>query len=159
QGVTLGSGTSLFAVGSVSLTPGDDPDPAHIPTPTTLVGSSQAQSFVRGLVAVPSASATTTLTSNATLSVATRVVIGSGENTNVVAAPGPPSAAAKGIGHGYELGFIPVTDGTSSTSTSPTSQVTLNGTITAGVYHELNITIPDAKNAGIYSNANAVTVN
>ena len=60
-----------------------------------------------------------------------------------------PSAAATGIGHGYELGFIPVTDGHSSKSTPTSSTLTLNGTVTAGIYHELSITIPNDGSAPI----------
>jgi hypothetical protein len=56
--------------------------------------------------------------------------------------------SAKGIGHGYELFFIPITNGSSSTSTPSSSNVTINGNVTAGVFHTLNITIPNDQSAG-----------
>ena len=114
---------------------------------TIIDGSSDAQSYARGLIGIPIAHATTTLTSNATLIVCANDVIQSGENTDLAADTGTPVATAKGIGHGYELFFIPVTNGSSSTSTPTSSTVTMNGTVTAGIFHTLNITIPDDHSA------------
>src|SRR5207247_8316082 len=36
-------------------------------------------------------------------------------------------------------------------NSSGSGTLTMNGTVTAGVYHTLNITIPDSKNSGIFS--------
>src|SRR5262249_46094309 len=53
-----------------------------------------------------------------------------------------------------------VTNGSSSTSTPTSSTVKVNGDVTAGYLHELNITIPDKKNAGgFYTDASALIVN
>jgi hypothetical protein len=147
QTVALGTNTDLTAFGNVNLTAGDDTNPVANNT-TMMSGVASAQGYVRGLIAVPDASATTTLTSNATLTVGSGDQIKSGQNTTLAADTGTPSAVADGTGHGYELGFIPVTDGSSTHTTPSSSKATINGTIQAGIYHELTITIPDARNDG-----------
>ncbi len=156
QTVTLGSYTNLTATQNIYLTAGDDPTPGGN-IPTTINGDSNAQSYARGFVGVPLASATTNLTSNATLSVAANDQIESGEDTTLVADHGTPIPSAQGIGHGYELYFIPVTDGSSSPSTTTSSTVTMDGTIIAGAFHDLDITIPDDNTAT--SNGNAIFSN
>ncbi len=158
QTVALGPDTNLTAAQNINLTAGDDPTPGDLAA-EPMVGNSNAQSYARSFVAIPAASATTDLTSNATLTVGAGDQIESGENTTLAADHGTPSATAIGIGHGYELGFIPVTDGSSKPSVSTGSSVTMDGSITAGYLHTLNITIPDNQSApgGFYSND--VTVN
>ncbi len=146
QTVTLGPYTTLTAAQDVNLTAGDNQTPG-VTNSTIIDGSSNAQSYVRGLIGIPIAHATTTLTTNATLKVAANDVIQSGENTNLAADTGTPVATATGIGHGYELYFIPVTNGSSSASAPTSSTVTMNGTVTAGIFHTLNITIPDNQSA------------
>ena len=98
------------------------------------------------MIAVPGANATTNLTSNAALTVAANDVIVSGEDTNLAAETGTSNATATGVGHGtsYILFGIPIsyTNGSSSTSTPSSSTVTIDGTVTAGYYHELSIVIP-----------------
>ncbi len=142
QTVTLGANTNLLAYGNIDLTAGDDDNPLANNS-TTLSGAANAQAYVSGFVAVPIASATTNLTSDATLTVGAGDQIDSGENTTLAADTGSPSASASGIGHGYEVGFIPVTDGSSTPNTSTNSTVTLDGTITAGIFDQLDITIPN----------------
>ena len=142
QTVALAPDTNLTATGDINLIAGDNPTNGA-DSPGTMVGNADAQSYARAFVAIPAATATAKLTSNVTLTVAATDQIESGENTSLAADAGNPSAAATGIGHGYELGFIPVTDGHSSKSTPTSSTLTLNGTVTAGIYHELSITIPD----------------
>ena len=148
QTVTLGAYTDLTASLNINLTAGDNPT-TGISTTLPMVGNSNAQSYARGFVGVPLASATTTLTSNAALVVSAHDQIESGEDTTLVADHGTPSATAHGIGHGYELFFIPVTDGHSSPSTKTSSTVTMDGTVTAGIFHELNIAIKDAKDVNL----------
>jgi filamentous hemagglutinin family protein len=138
QSVAVGIGATLQAFGNVNLTPGLDPLGFHS---TSLSGSSSAQGYVRGLIAVPDADATTNLAGNASLNIGSGSQIKSGQNTTIGAYNGTPLATADGTGHGYELGFIPVTDGSSHTSTPTTASVVLNGTVTAGVFHNLAITI------------------
>ncbi len=152
QTVTLGSFTNLTATQNIYLTAGDNPTPGGN-IPTTIEGDSNAQSYARGFIGIPVASATTSLTSNATLTVSANDQIESGEDTTVVADHGTPTASATGIGHGYELFFIPVTNGKSSPKTTTSSAVTMDGTIIAGVFHDLDITIPDDNTATSDGNA------
>ena len=147
QTVTLGQYTDLAATQNINISAGDGTIPGTT-TATTMAGFSNAESYTRALIAVPAAHATTTLTSNATLTVSTGDQIESGEDLTLAADHGTPEATAQGIGHGYELGFIPVTDGKSSPSTKTSSNVTINGTVVAGTTHELDITIPNDNSVG-----------
>jgi hypothetical protein len=147
QAVNIGPFTTLTAAQNISLSAGDNPTPGAANSTTIMVGSSNGQSYARGLIGVPVAQATTTLTSNATLIVGANSQIQSGENTSLAADKGEAFPTAKGIGHGYELFFIPVTNGSSSTSTPSSSNVMINGTVTAGVFHTLSITIPNDQSA------------
>ena len=70
---------------NINLSAGDDPTPGAANSSTIMVGSSDGQSYARGFIGVPVAHATTTLTSNATLTVAAGAVIASGENTSLAA--------------------------------------------------------------------------
>src|SRR5207247_2215532 len=83
--------------------------------------------------------------------------ISSGMNNTIAADPGKPNASADGTGHGYELGFIPVTDGSSDPSVSTSSNVALSGTVTAGAYHTLAITIANDGSAdgGFFSTSSS----
>ena len=81
QTVTLGTYTNLTAAQNIYLTAGDDPTPGGNTTDDHR-GDSNAQSYARGFVGVPVACATTTLTSNATLSVGANDQIESGEDIN-----------------------------------------------------------------------------
>jgi hypothetical protein len=150
QTVTVDPGTTMTAFFNINLTPGDNPLPAT-GTNEFIQGASNAQSYARGFIAVPAASATTLLTSNATLTVSMGDLIQSGADTTLAADPRMTSPLALATGHGYELGFIPVTDGSSSGSGMTSSTMTIDGTVEGGIYHELNITIPNAQNMGIYS--------
>ncbi len=144
QTVSAGTGSSFVALGNVNFTPGED----DLGNTTNLEGDAIAEGYVRGFIAVPTASASSDIKSNATLDVASGDSIGSGENTTIGAYPGTPSANADGSAQGYEIGFIPVSKHDSSPSTSTTSAVTIDGTVAAGIYHTLDITIPNSKNSG-----------
>jgi hypothetical protein len=159
QAVNIGPFTTLTAGQNISMSAGDNPIPGATSTTTSMVGSSNAQSYARGLIGVPVAHATTELASNATLMVGANSLIQSGENTTLAADHGTPSALATGIGHGYELFLIPVTNGKSSPRTSTNSTVTMDGTVTAGIYHELDITIPNDQSAPGSFFSNTVDMN
>jgi len=139
QAVNVGASTSMSAFGNVNLTAGNDPTGLFN---TSMNGQTSAQGYVRGLIAIPLAQATSTMTSLTSLSIASGDQINSGQNVTIGAFPGVPTSTANGTGHGFELGFIPATTDGSTPSSTTSSTVTQNGTITAGIYHELNITIP-----------------
>ena len=147
QNVTLGPSTNLSALHNINLLAGDNPLPQGS-RPSPLLASANAQPFAREFIGIPVASATTNLASNATLIVGAGAQIKSGENATLSADPGTPVPEATGVAHGYELYFIPATSGSSTPNGSTSSAVTVNGTVTAGAYHELNITIPNDGSAG-----------
>ena len=72
--------------------------------------------------------------------------------------PGAPSPSADGTAY-YDTSSLSTSASSSTPIESTTSSVTQNGTITAGIYHELNIVIPDAQNSGIYTDATPIQVN
>ena len=148
QSVNIGTDDALTAFGNVNLMAGQDPTGLFT---TSLLSLASAQGYVRGLIAVPTASAASDLASGATLTINPGATVESGQNADVGAFPGSPNAVVDGTGHGYELGFIPVEDGTSTPKTSAASKVVQDGTIIAGIYHELTITIPDDQGKGYTS--------
>ncbi len=155
QSVTVGTNTTMTAFGNVNLTAGNEPTGAFS---TDMAGLSNAQSYFIGLFAVPQATAVTTLTSNATLSIDTGAVVSSGQNVTIGAFPGAPSPTADGTAH-YDSSTLN-TSASSSTATNPTSSsVTEDGKITAGIYHKLDIVIPNAGNAGVYTDTRDIQVN
>ncbi|MDX6411833.1 MAG: hypothetical protein QOE91_1349, partial [Gaiellaceae bacterium] len=156
ESITIASGGTLFGLGNVDIRTGDD-STGHYQT--SLTGSTSAQSYVRGLIAIPSADATTHFDSHQTTTV-NNITIHSGRNTTLSANPHDPTANADGTGHGYELGFIPVTDGSSDAHVDTQATVNFSGTVIAGFYHELTVTIANCGNAGNgYSNASCVSQN
>ncbi|HEY1852867.1 MAG TPA: hypothetical protein VGG60_17730 [Candidatus Binataceae bacterium] len=114
---------------------------------TSLTGDTNAEAYVRGLIAVPVADAHTNFASNATLNIEDKAsggpqtTISSGENVTLDAYHGSPVLQSDGTGHGYELGFIPVTDGTDDTSAPVKSVVTIGAVVVAGEYHDQEVTI------------------
>ena len=155
QSVTVGQGTTMTAVGDVDLTPGNEPSGQFN---TSLSGLSNAQSYFYGLIGVPLATATTDLKSNAMLTIDSSATIQSGQNVTIGAFPGAPAPTADGTAH-YDGGQLSTSASTSTPSSSVSSQVIDNGTITAGIYHELDITIPDKRNSGIFTDQSQIQVN
>jgi len=156
ESINVGSGANLFGLGNVNVRAGDDSTGG---LQTSLTGSTSAQSYVRGLIAIPSADASTHFdsTQSTTLS---GVTIRNGRNTTIGANPHTPFASADGTGHGYELGFIPITDGSSDPQVNTTANVTVNGSVIAGFYYLLTLTIANTGSAGgFFSGVNAITQN
>jgi hypothetical protein len=140
QTVTIGHNATLNAIGEVYVTPGLVPLGAQFGE-SDFTASSDAEGYVRGLIAVPLADATSTVTSNAALTIASGAVIQSAQNIGIGAYHGSPTIHANGTGHGYELGFIPVTDGDQHPNAVTTSSVQIDGNVTAGVYHDQEVRI------------------
>ena len=149
QSVTLGTGVNVVGYGSVTLSAGTSGDGMWL---TDIAPSDIAQSYVRGLVAIPAANATATVTGSSTLTTGTGDTIQSGRNIYLYANRGTNVPTANGTGHGYELGFIPVTDGSSNTSASVTSKASLSGSFVAGLFHDQSVTI---NAAGVASSSGA----
>jgi hypothetical protein len=146
QTITTGNNLSITAYGNVMIEAGNDPTGAYN---TSLTGGASAQGYVRGIIAIPSAKATSALISNTTVQIGMGS-ISSGQNTVLGGYPGLPDVWADGTGHGYELGFIPVTNSSDHPSVKVTSKVVLNAAVVAGIFHQLAITIADCKNSGIF---------
>lgn len=138
QNVNLDSGSLIQAFGNINLNAGEDPTGS---LGTSLNAVAIGESYVRGLIAIPSASATTNLTSDSYLNVASGANVESGADVNLSANQGALSGQADGTAHGYELFIIPVTINDSNSNSSGAGVLNLNGNITAGIYHDQNILI------------------
>ena len=138
--------TEIYAFGNIAVTAGKYVSGGFT---TQLNGNATAEGYVRGLIAVPLADASTNMVSNASLDLQSGSLVEGVQTIVIGAYHGTPVAAADGTGHGYELEFIPVTDGSSNPSTATSSVVTINGTVTAGIYHDLEVTIGCASACGL----------
>ena len=112
-------GANLTAFDNINLTAGNDPQGIF---GTIMIGGASAQGYVRGLIAVPTAYAETKMHNLTSVEVGSGAVVQSGQNVTVGGYRGTLTASADGTGHGYELGFIPVTIGFDKQETSSTSQ-------------------------------------
>lgn len=147
QSVTIGSGSFLQGAANVDITAGRDPAGFF---DTFISATSSAQGYVRGVIAVPKAEAETRITSIANLGIGSGAVIRSGRNTTIGAYQGTPLANADGTGRGFQLGFIPVTERDSTVVVNTAANVVHNGSVTAGIFNELSLQIPDCANDGIF---------
>lgn len=148
QTVTVDTGTMLMAEGNVNLKAGQAPDGSYS---TAISPVADAEAYVRGLIAVPNVGVSISASSNATLNLNSGSIIQSGQNTTIGAYQGAIDPSSDATGHGFELGFIPVTTHPSADISTPNSAVVnINGSVTAGIFHSLVITIDDCQNAGIY---------
>ena len=139
--ITVGGGAYFLGMGDVNIRAGDQTGDHD---QTSLNGTANAEGYIRGLIAVPDASASAHITSDQEVNLGTsgsHITVISGRNTTIGSDPHDPHASADGTGHGYELGFIPVTDGSSDPQASSTANVTLYGSVEAGYYATLTITI------------------
>ena len=146
QSVLLGANAIVEAYGELDLTPGN-----YAGAPggaTTIVAGSDAESFIKGLVAVPYANGTTVAVSNADLDIASGALAQSLQNIYVGAYPGTPTTSAYGRGNGFELGFIPTHDDHTTNDASTTSTFELNGAVNAGLIHEIDVTIAACPSSG-----------
>ena len=144
--IDIGSGAQIYALGNVNIRTGYSSDNGNS---TSLTRRTSAQSYVRGLIAVPDAGATSHFATNQNTNIH-GITIHSGRNTSIGADPHSPATSADGTGHGYELGFIPVTDGSSDASSDITANVLIGGgsTVVAGFYWDLELTINNRGDAG-----------
>ncbi|MGH2998184.1 MAG: beta strand repeat-containing protein, partial [Gaiellaceae bacterium] len=143
ESISVGSGAQISALGDVNIRAGDSSSDHE---QDSLIANANAEGYVRGLIAVPDASASAHLNTSQTVTISGATII-SGRNTTIGADAYQPSSSADGTGHGYELGFIPVTDGSSDPQTNTTSSVNVNGSVEAGYYATLAITIDNLGNA------------
>ncbi|MGH8397579.1 MAG: beta strand repeat-containing protein [Gammaproteobacteria bacterium] len=141
QNIDVGSDDTLMGFGDVNITAGEANG-----YDTSISGLANAQSYITGLIVIPYASANTTLLSQANVNVASGANILSAGDITLGAYEGQPQGSADGTGHGYELGFIPATSHNSNVTTQNCGSqgcgtLTIDGTVIAGIYHELNINI------------------
>ena len=138
QTVTIGANVDIFAFDNLYVTAGRYGFGYY---DTIISGTADAHGYVRGIIAVPIAKATTNLVNNTVMSQGADGILRSAQNVYVGGYTGTITPTANSAGHGYILGFIPVTNRDDTPHWEATSVVTINGNITAGYYHNLNIVI------------------
>lgn len=138
QNVTVGANALLEAYRNIYLTAGRD---ARNLQDTRLGANSQAQAYVRGLIAIPDASASGHTASTAGVVLAAGANALSASNVTVGGYAGESRLSVDGTGHGYQLGFIPVTQHDSDSGSTARGTVALDGTVVAGRYNTLRIDI------------------
>ncbi|WP_036138968.1 leukotoxin LktA family filamentous adhesin [Luteibacter sp. 9135] len=138
QNVTVGDNSMLLAFSQINLTAGIDPAGF---APTVFSADSVGQAYVRGIIAIATGSATTTVHSTANTTIGTGARVLGGADINLGSYRGTANVTAEGAGHGYELGFIPVTTTDSNASADGSENLALRGSVTAGIYadNEVNI--------------------
>ncbi|HEY5796434.1 MAG TPA: leukotoxin LktA family filamentous adhesin [Bosea sp. (in: a-proteobacteria)] len=149
--VTVGANSALLGLYDVNVTAGRDGSGQRT---NSLSGNATALGFVRGLIAVPDAEASTNLQNHAKVDIGSGATISSAQNVTFGAYDGLINARADGTGHGYQLYFIPVTEGSSSPGFSSTSTLVMNGTATAGIYNTQRIEIGCGANASVQCGPN-----
>jgi hypothetical protein len=147
QTVIIGSNDTLTALGNVNLTAGNDPTGGFN---SIVNGSATAVAYVYGVITIPSASATVNETVQTAVTINSGTKVQSAQNVNIGGFPSVPIANADGEAHFDELG-IPISESDSNPNVAtPTAVVTINGTVTAGIYYDLDVMIPNCANSGGY---------
>lgn len=147
QTVIIEGGATLTAMGNVNLTAGNDPTGAF---DTIVSGSATAVGYVYGLIAIPSANATVNEFSQTAVTVDAGAHVLSAQNVTIGGYPSAAVANVDGEAHYDELGIPFTQHGNHPNVTTPTAVVTINGTVIAGIYHDLDVMIPDCANSGDY---------
>jgi hypothetical protein len=149
--VLIGTNSELLGLYDVNVTAGRDGSGLRT---NRLSGTATALGYVRGVIAVPDADASTNLQNHARVEVGSGTTISSAQNVTLGAYDGVLDADADGTGHGYQLYFIPVTSGSSSPGRSSSSTLVMNGTATAGIYNTQRIEIGCGVDASVQCGPN-----
>ena len=138
QTVAVGNNVTISSIGEADIVAGKD---IVNSADTELNPSVIAQAYIRGLIAIPHASATADTTSNATLTLGTGSQVIGGGDVAIGSMSGTTLVQTDGTGHGYELGFIPATQSSNNQSNIANATTTINGSVLAGKFDTININI------------------
>ena len=145
QGITIGNGSTIFSQGNVRLTAGRDTFGNNA---TSLSGRSIADSLATGLLNIPAAYAESKIDDATSLDVRDSSRITAAGNVELAAGHAAPVCSARGVAY-WNGATFPTKLSVSTATPSATGRVTNNGTVEAGIYRTLRITIPDARNAAV----------
>gem|GEM_PF-3223135 len=145
QDVTIGSGSTIFSQGNIRLTAGRDTAGNNT---TSLSGSSIARAFSYGVFNIGGTVATTEIDDNTSLDIQARSRITAAGNVEIGATAIDPDVTASGEAFWNGANF-PTKLSVSHELPHTSGLVTNNGTIEAGIYRTLRITIPDSRNASV----------
>jgi hypothetical protein len=145
QGITIGNSSTIFSQGNVRLTAGRDTFGNNA---TSLSGRSIADSLATGLLNIPAAYAESKIDDATSLDVRDSSRITAAGNVELAAGHAAPVCSARGVAY-WNGATFPTKLSVSTATPSATGRVTNNGTVEAGIYRTLRITIPDARNAAV----------
>ncbi|KGI78036.1 leukotoxin LktA family filamentous adhesin [Oleiagrimonas soli] len=138
QSLKVGSNVHIKSYDEADIVAGRDILGLH---KTKLAPSAVSQSYVRGFIAIPHASATANTVSNATLTMGSGSTVTGGGDVAIGAVQGDATVSTDGTGHGYELGFIPATQHSNHQSSTGTTQTGIDGTVVAGAFNKVKLSI------------------
>ncbi|QIK80736.1 leukotoxin LktA family filamentous adhesin [Lysobacter sp. HDW10] len=138
QSIDIGSNTTIFSIGEADIIAGRD---VANGISTQLAANSSAQAYARGLIAVPDAISVNNTTSNANLNLQSGARVISANDVGIGSVRGDAMGGSDGTGHGYELGFIPVTHSNSQRNQGGAATANINGQVLAGVYDHIRLSI------------------
>lgn len=138
QQVNVGRGAKLESLHNAFVSAGQDGMNGWT---SRLAANAVSQGYSRGLIAVPDSSASSTLHSNASTTLAAGSELLSGAFVSLGAYGENVFRNADGAATGYQLGFIPVTVRDSRSGGSTRGDVLIDGRVVAGRYNVLDILI------------------
>ncbi|MGN6481772.1 leukotoxin LktA family filamentous adhesin [Luteibacter sp.] len=138
QNVGIGQDGLLLGFGQMNITAGIDPSGfiGSVFTADTI-----GQAYVRGIIAIATGSATTAVHSTATTTVGSGARLLGGADISLGSYKGEATVSAEGAGHGYEIGFIPVTTTSSDARSDGGENLVMSGSATAGIYSDNEVSI------------------
>lgn len=143
QSIDVGANTTIFSIGEADIIAGRD---VANGIATQLAANSSAQAYARGLIAVPDAISVNTTLSNATLNLQSGARVISANDVGIGSVRGDAMGGSDGTGHGYELGFIPVTQSNSQRTQTGTANAQIDGQVLAGVYDHIRLSVDASGN-------------
>ncbi|MBS0200675.1 MAG: leukotoxin LktA family filamentous adhesin, partial [Proteobacteria bacterium] len=143
QSVAIGNNVNIFSAGEADVVAGRDIKNIQA---TRFNPTASAQSYARGLIAIPHASAKATVNSNANLTMGSGSTLTSGDDVAIGSMIGQSDLHVDGTGHGYEVGFIPVTQTDNTQSSTGSANTAINGAVMAGKFNKVDISIDAAGN-------------
>lgn len=138
QQVNVGRGAKLESLHNAFVSAGQDGMNGWT---SRLAANAVSQGYSRGLIAVPDSSASSTVDSNASTTLAAGSELLSGAFVSLGAYGENVFRNADGAATGYQLGFIPVTVRDSRSGGSTRGDVLIDGRVVAGRYNVLDILI------------------
>ncbi len=141
QTVAIGQDAQLHAKRYLSIAPGVSATGAHANNLYTLT---TANSMTKGLLTLADAHAEAVQSSTVTLDIAQGALLTAARDVELRANRGSVQATVAGKSTASVAGVVPINDESSSTDLDRSSAITIDGTVLAGRYNNLEVVITEA---------------